>query len=264
MSVVKGKVALVTGGASGIGLEFARELLKNGLKGVVLVDVNPILGQKAVTELRKEFAPEKVLFHQADVTDKELLEGGFKLAVQRFNHLDIVINNAGILNDKIWEKEVAININSVVVGSLLAVDEYLPQFCDGDESYLVNIASIVGLDPFICVPIYSGTKSFIIGFSRALGAEPHYQRTKVKVLTICPGVTDTPLISEMSGRNLGPDYEAVLADEVKPLKTQPPEYVAKGLIDVLNKGTSGSVWLVEGKEPAVEIDFPHRDQRHKK
>ncbi|XP_018330561.1 15-hydroxyprostaglandin dehydrogenase [NAD(+)]-like isoform X2 [Agrilus planipennis] len=262
MSVIKGKVALITGGASGIGLEYARALLKKGLKGVVLVDVNSSFGEAAVTTLRKEFAPGKVLFHQADVTDKQSFEGAFQFAVQHYKHLDIVINNAGILNDKIWEKQVAINVNGVVIGSLLAMD-YLPKYTNGDESFLINIASIVAIDPFICVPIYSGTKSFVIGFSRALGAEPHYQRSKVKVLTICPGVTDTPLINEMSGKNLGPDYEAVLIEEIPQFKKQPPEYVAKGLVDVLVKGTSGSVWVVEGKEPAVEIDFPHRDQRHK-
>ncbi|XP_025832268.1 15-hydroxyprostaglandin dehydrogenase [NAD(+)]-like [Agrilus planipennis] len=122
-SVVQGKVALITGSAGGIGFAFAQELLRNGAKAVELVDVNADLLQKAKEQIAKEFGPDKVDFTKADVTDKNQLEAAFKKAIQVFNQLDIVINNAGILDDVNYEKEIQINcvsyLNSANTYSIL-------------------------------------------------------------------------------------------------------------------------------------------------
>lgn len=68
--------------------------------------------------------------------------------------------------------------------------------------------------PFI--PIYSGTKAAVVAMSRSFGDLHNYERTKVRVVTVCPGVTDTPLIRDMMDRNLGPEYRKIL-EEMMPL-----------------------------------------------
>lgn len=83
----------------------------------------------------------------------------------------------------------------------------------------MNVASIAGLTCCPGIPIYSGTKAAVVMISRGFGEERNYQRTKVKVLSICPGVTDTPLIRDMLYRNLGPPYvelvKEMLAEQLK-------------------------------------------------
>lgn len=72
---------------------------------------------------------------------------------------------------------------------------------------IVNISSIAGIIVFPCLPIYCGTKAAVIALTRSWGEPYHYERTKVRLLAVCPGPTTTPLITEMSGRNLGDAYE---------------------------------------------------------
>lgn len=138
-----------------------------------------------------------------------------------------MINNAGILNDDKWEKEVAINIvtnesiatstllifyfqNGTIQGILLALENYIPKYKSANEGLIVNIASVAGIlvSPFL--PIYTGTKMAVLGISRCFGDLEHYERTKVKVITICPGVTDTPLIRESMNKTLGPVYKDMM------------------------------------------------------
>ncbi|KAJ8959634.1 hypothetical protein NQ318_021821 [Aromia moschata] len=110
---LKNKVALITGGASGIGLHYAKELLRKGAKGVTLADVNPQFGANALKGIQDEFGANKAIFVKTDVTNIHEFEDAFKKTLESFGNIDILFNNAGIMNDSVWEKEVAINIVSI-------------------------------------------------------------------------------------------------------------------------------------------------------
>nr|CAI5833676.1 unnamed protein product [Callosobruchus analis] len=110
---IKGKIALITGGATGIGLAYGEELLKNGIEGLIIADINEKLGKEAVDKFNKQYGAKKAKFIKTDVTKKEQLEAAFQLAKSTFGVLNIVINNAGILNDAQWELEIAINCVSI-------------------------------------------------------------------------------------------------------------------------------------------------------
>ncbi|RZC41702.1 15-hydroxyprostaglandin dehydrogenase [NAD(+)], partial [Asbolus verrucosus] len=251
---IKGKVALISGGASGIGLRYAKELLKHELKGVTLADISNEFGAKALQEIQNEFGPNRAIFVKTDVTNMQSYEEAFKKTVEAFQNLDIVINNAGILNDAIWEKEIAININGVVHGVLLGLENYIPKYRTGSEGVIVNISSIAGINEINVVPVYSGTKFAVVGMSKAFGSEAHYKRTKVKVLALCPGITDTPLITEISGRNLGPPYQTLLVEAGdRLLRTQKPESVASAMIRIIKNGKTGTVWVAEGGKDPYEF-----------
>ncbi|VVD04923.1 unnamed protein product [Leptidea sinapis] len=107
---LKGKVALITGAAAGIGLSYCEELLKNGAK-VSLCDIDSEIGEHVADELGVKYGRKNVLFCQCDVTDYPQYEEAFEMTIKVFNRLDIVINNAGVMNDRFWELEVDVNLD---------------------------------------------------------------------------------------------------------------------------------------------------------
>ncbi|KAF5304810.1 hypothetical protein FQR65_LT07827 [Abscondita terminalis] len=252
---IKGKVAIVTGGASGIGLSCVKELLRNGLKAVTIADIDEDKGQEAVSQLLKEFGDNKAIFIKIDVTKADEFEELFKTTLKTWKSIDIVINNAGILNDKQWELEISVNCNGVVRGSLLAM-EYMGKNKGGNGGILINISSVLGFHPLASCPVHVATKHFIIGFNRSLGSAYHYRRTAVKVITLCPGLTDTPHLKEAVKNaitSLDPDIGELLSEELQALPSQPAEAVARALILVMAKGDNGSVWVTENNKPIYEI-----------
>ncbi|GAB0188624.1 15-hydroxyprostaglandin dehydrogenase [Grus japonensis] len=106
---VNGKVALVTGGAQGIGRAFVQALLGKGAK-VALLDRNSEAGQESKAALDEQFEAQRTVFIQCDVTDQEQLKGAFKKVIEHFGRLDIVVNNAGVNNEKDWESTIQINL----------------------------------------------------------------------------------------------------------------------------------------------------------
>jgi 15-hydroxyprostaglandin dehydrogenase (NAD) len=101
---IKNKVALISGGASGIGLNYAKVLLRNELRAVTLADISDECGATALQEIENEFGPNRATFVKTDVTNLKNYEEAFKKTIEIYKNLDIVINNAGILNDALWEK----------------------------------------------------------------------------------------------------------------------------------------------------------------
>lgn len=97
-----------------------------------------------------------------------------------------------------------------IYGTLLAYHEYFPKYRSGDEAIIVNISSIAGLDAFPISPVYTATKFAVLGFSRSLGDQFHYEKTKIKIITICPGVTYTTLLVDLPNKLLGPVHEGLI------------------------------------------------------
>lgn len=109
MMDIKGKVALVTGGATGLGRTICEELLKHGAK-VVICDLDSDAGENAAEELEHAFGKYRVLFCHCDVTDYSQFESAFQATLAEFETIDVVINNAEIMNDKFWELAVDVNL----------------------------------------------------------------------------------------------------------------------------------------------------------
>ncbi|XP_049808080.1 uncharacterized protein LOC126251590 isoform X2 [Schistocerca nitens] len=105
----RGKVALVTGGAAGLGAAVSKALVSAGAK-VAVVDVDAAAGSRLVQGLRAAAGDGSAIFLHADVTDFARLQDAFEMAKGTFNGLDIVINNAGVGNDVEWQREIDINL----------------------------------------------------------------------------------------------------------------------------------------------------------
>ncbi|XP_012251197.2 15-hydroxyprostaglandin dehydrogenase [NAD(+)]-like isoform X1 [Athalia rosae] len=250
---VQGRVALVTGAASGIGKAYAEELLNHGAK-VSICDINVENGEKLAESLGARHGKNRVIFCPCDVTDYPQFEESFRTTIATFGRLDIVINNAGIMNDRFWELEVDINLNGVIRGTLLA-QRFLGTDRGGRGGIVVNTGSNVSINPYVSVPIYSATKTAIVGLTRAYGDQYHVGLTGIKVMALCPSATESNLVRDVSKQLFSTRYEDVWCRDTASSVPQKAEHVAKALIHVISAGKSGSVWYVENGQPPRQLAF---------
>nr|XP_015839613.1 PREDICTED: 15-hydroxyprostaglandin dehydrogenase [NAD(+)]-like isoform X3 [Tribolium castaneum] len=249
MDSVKDKVALVTGGSNGIGLAIVKELLKNGIKGVSIVDIS-----------EAPIADKRVTFIKTDVTCKKQLQAAFDKTVETYNQLDIVVNNAGIVDEFDWKRTIDINLVAVIEGTYLALRTYLPKYKSEAEGVIVNTASVLGLCPLQSAPIYCTSKHGVVGLGRSLGGPHIYDEYKVRIVTICPGLVDTPMTKvrpASSSKLLFPDLVHKEFEKLNKFAIK-PEKVAQALIQVIKEGENGALWVVEDDEPPYEVVVPHR------
>ncbi|EGI60545.1 15-hydroxyprostaglandin dehydrogenase [Acromyrmex echinatior] len=188
---------MITGAAGGLGYKFVEILLRNGAKSIAMIDLSTSNGQNAATTLENEFGKGRVVFIACDITKADDLEKTFKKIVDTFKGLDIVINNAAIFNDNYWEKTIDLNIKALIHNSMMAFD-YMGKHKGGKGGVIVNIASVAALDPGYFFPIYSASKCAVLGFSQSLASM--YDKTEVRVIIMCPGLTATPLTININSR----------------------------------------------------------------
>jgi 2-keto-3-deoxy-L-fuconate dehydrogenase len=187
-----GKVALVTGGGSGIGAAISRAYAEQGAR-VVVAEVNPANGQDVATELG-----EAGLFWATDVTELQSVKDAVKAAVEHFGRLDVFVNCAGVglvgsvqeTESHDWNRLLAVNVTGVFHGSRAAVDQMLSQSPRG--GVLVNIASVAGQ---IGVPrrfAYCATKGAVLAMTRQLAVD--YVKEGIRCNAICPGTVYSPFV----------------------------------------------------------------------
>ncbi|XP_046396325.1 15-hydroxyprostaglandin dehydrogenase [NAD(+)]-like [Ischnura elegans] len=252
---LEGSVALVTGGVGGLGRSITRNLLQCGVS-VVIFDLNKENGNAFQKKLEKEFGEGRAHFIRGDVTKKEDMEGAFKETVDKYSRVDIMINNAGIMNDEHWEAEIDINLKALVRGTNEAI-KYMDKQKGGNGGIIVNMSSVLGLVPLQLTPVYTATKFAVIGFTRAHGYQNQYNKTGVRVVTLCPGHTETELVTKGP---FGKVLQKFLSQHHKGDKehlAQQPEAVGAAVPIILKNAPTGSIWVVEGGAEPYQISIPH-------
>lgn len=193
MSFLSGKIALVTGSTSGIGLAIAKALAQQG----VHVMMNGFGEKEAALAEVKAFGVE-VDYHGADMSKPKEIEDLILAVEKRFGSLDILVNNAGIQHvDKIedfpverWEAVIAINLSSAFYASHFA----LPAMKKRNWGRIINIASVHGLVGSADKSAYVAAKHGIIGLTKVTALEN--ARTGITCNAICPGWVLTPLVQK--------------------------------------------------------------------
>ncbi|KAA9029998.1 SDR family oxidoreductase [Niallia endozanthoxylica] len=187
---LEGKVAIVTGGASGIGLHIAKELLNNGAT-VVVSDLNVEEGKQA----------DGIYFIKCDVTKKESVDNMVARTVELFGSVDILVNNAGVnlprllvdiqgekpeyeLSEKDFDFMVAVNQKGPFLCAQAAAKQMLKQ----DKGVIVNVASEAGQEGSAGQSCYSATKGAVISFTRAWAKE--LGKYNIRVVAIAPGIME--------------------------------------------------------------------------
>src|SRR3954453_11618639 len=192
MDSFEGKVAVITGGGNGIGRALARELAGRGCK-LVLADIDSDALAGAVSDLPA--AGVDVLSTSTDVTKLADVEALAATAIERFGHVDVVVNNAGViawnpvsaLTIADWEWVIGVNLWGVIHG----VHVFLPIISrQGTEGHFVNLSSVGGIladTPFMST--YSATKGAVIGLSLTLANELQSSGLPIGVTVVCPSAT---------------------------------------------------------------------------
>ncbi|WP_034406205.1 glucose 1-dehydrogenase [Deinococcus sp. RL] len=198
------KVAVVTGAASGIGLATARLLTREGAK-VVAADWNAERLQTAAEELRA--AGGEVTPSQGDISEQAYAEALIDLAVSTYGRLDVLVNNAGVmdhmagvgeLTDEVWTRVLAINLHGPMYTSRRAVRQMLGQ---GSGS-IINIASTAALSGGAAGAAYTTSKHGLVGLTRSTAWM--YAQRGLRCNAICPGATKTNITETMPQDRLDP------------------------------------------------------------
>ncbi|MEC7916236.1 MAG: SDR family oxidoreductase [Actinomycetota bacterium] len=194
---LESKVAIVTGGASGMGLATVRRFLEEGAS-VVVGDLNAENGRSALEDLNAEGYEGKIRFTVTDVSVEDDVAAMTELAVDAFGRLDVVFNNAGIggafgpiteLEVEDWDKTFHILVRSVFLGTKHAARVMIDQ---GEGGSIINTASIAGMGGGAGPQAYSAAKAAVVSLAKTTAVElaPH----NIRVNAICPGVIFTPLM----------------------------------------------------------------------
>ena len=194
---LESKVAIITGGASGMGLATVRRFLQEGAS-VVVGDLNAENGRAVLEELNAEGYEGKVRFTVTDVSIEDDVAAMTELAVDSFGRLDVVFNNAGIggafgpiteIEVDDWDATFHILVRSVFLGTKHAARVMLNQ---GEGGSIINTASIAGRGGGAGPQAYSAAKAAVVSLSKTTAIE--LAASEIRVNAICPGIIFTPLM----------------------------------------------------------------------
>ncbi len=239
-----GKVAVITGGASGIGLATARRFAAEGAK-VVIADMDPASGQRAADEVGGNFV-------QVNVADEEQVNNLFETVFKMHGSVDVAFNNAGISppdDDSIettempaWQKVQDVNLKSVYLCCRAAL-KYMTQQGSGS---IINTASFVAVMGSATSQIsYTASKGGVLAMSRELGVQ--FARQGIRVNALCPGPVNTPLLQELFAKD--PERAARRLIHIPMGRFADPDELAAAVAFLASDDSSfitGSTFLVDG------------------
>lgn len=193
MNELKDKVAIVTGASSGIGASIAETLSQHGVK-VMLTGRNEAR-LSDVAEQLQENSQSEIDTHIVDVTQKSEVAKLVKETENKFGHVDILVNSAGLMlssaitdgDVEAWENMIDVNVK----GTLYGINAVLPIFLNQSTGHIINIASISGFEVTKQSTLYSASKAAVHTITQ--GLEKELAKTGVRVTSISPGMVDTPL-----------------------------------------------------------------------
>lgn len=243
-----GKVALVTGGASGIGrataLVFARERAR-----LIIADMNAD-GARQTAHMITENGGEATAL-QVDVTRAAEVEAMISKAVDTYGRLDCAHNNAGILGtpfirvtectEEEWDRIIDINMKGV----WLCMKYEIPQMMQQGSGAIVNTASAAGLVGSAAFPIYDASKHGVVGLTKSVALQ--YARRGIRVNAVCPGVIQTPMAAQ--GIEANPRFEQGAIATNPSGRLGNPEEVAEAVVWLCSEAASfvtGHAMSVDG------------------
>ena len=246
---LEGKVAIITGGASGIGRATALLFTGEGA-AVVITDINEVGGQAVAAELADKGG--HALFEPGDVTRAADCERIVDVAMRRFRGIHILFNNAGIirrssvveLSEADWDRVMAVNVKSIFLMSRLAI----PMMEKAGGGSIINTASGWGLAGGPRAAVYCASKGAVVLLTKAMAIDhgPH----RIRVNCICPGDTATAMLRN-EARQLGEPDDRFLADAARrPLgRVGKPEEIAQAALYLASDAASfvtGTALVVDG------------------
>jgi len=233
-----GKVAVVTGGASGIGKATVLEFLKRGAS-VAIVDINNEAGEKLASSLQAEQF--KVKYFSCQLTDESAIKESMQQVYHTFGRLDFAYNNAGIGGEFAavadyptddWDKVMAINLRAV----FLCMKYQIPFLLQQKHSAIVNCASVLSTVAYENDSAYVASKFGVLGLTKTAALE--YAKTGLRINAISPGFTRTPMIDKGD-----PEKERLIAAKHPVGRLAEPEEMAKAVLWLCSQESSFAIGL---------------------
>lgn len=255
-----GKVAIVTGAASGIGRASAIAFAREGAR-VVVADQNEQAGKETAAAIAAE--GHEAHFIAVDVSREADIQRMVEETVSRWGSIDILFNNAGIvlvksieeMTEEEWDRVMTVNVKS----AFLAIKHAVPHMRRNGGGTILNTGSIASFAGQMGTPVYSASKGAIALLTKSLALD--LGRDNIRVNCICPGITDTPMLREHMG--YGIEGEARIKTRLSrvPLGTiLSPEDVARAVLYLASgdsAGITGILHVVDaGLLAAAEFDQP--------
>ena len=197
------QVALVTGGATGIGRAFVEALARAGARVVIASRRSDVL-ERAANELNAAVGAERVSPYAFDVRERDECEAVVRHAVERFGSLDVLVNNSGLavpetveeITEEGWDTVLSTNLK----GAMWLVRAALPSMAAQEFGDIVNVSSQAGKHGYADVPSYCASKWGLLGFAESVRDHARKTGANVRVFNFCPGLVDV--------ENTAPEAEA--------------------------------------------------------
>ena len=269
LRIFDGAVAIMTGGASGIGRALSEALGRRGAS-VVLADRQVALAQEVADGIQERGGQASAV--ELDVTDFAAVDQLVRATAQDQGRLDYMFNNAGIaiggevrlcqIED--WDSVLNVNLHGVVNGVQAAYPVMLSQGC----GHIVNTASMAGLLPMPAAVSYATTKHAVVGLSKSLRVEAASYGVRVSVL--CPGFIRTPILhGGKYGKNLQPVPPEVQEKFIRQYRPMDPALFAEKVLDALARNKALIIvpgwwrlfWWLSRLSPALELSLAQRSYR---
>lgn len=227
---LQGQVAWISGGTKGIGEGTARLFAEEGASVAVIGRCEKD-GNRVAGDILSKGG--KAVFIKCDVTKAEEVSKSIDLTVKTFGGLQILINNAGIVDikklheytEEEWDRVMNINVKSM----FLAFKYAFPHLRNNQKSYVVNVGSISSFVGQASTPVYTTSKGAVLQLSRSIGLD--YARYGIRSNCVCPGITDTPMLHQHL--DTAPDPEGHLTERLRRVPTNTiltPTDVAKSIL----------------------------------
>lgn len=208
----EGKVAVVTGGAKGIGGATSARFLEDGAS-VAVLDIDKINGEKLVAQF-----PDRGLFIHCDVSKSDQTSRAFEQILERFGGIDYLVNNAGIqhygtvteTSDEDWDYVMNVNLKSAFICARAAI----PSMLERGGGVVINVSSVQAMHSQTNVAAYATSKTAMLGLTRCIAID--YAPT-VRCVAVCPGTVDTPMLAWAAQQSPDPDAVYREVNEMHPL-----------------------------------------------
>jgi len=246
---LEGKVAMITGAASGIGLATAKRLAEMGAS-IALVDINEPKGKEGAEEIKS--LGRKAKFFRCDVTSNSDCKKTTEDVYQEFGKIDILFNNAGVtrrkniveLSEEEWDLVLNVNLKAIYLLSR----HVIPRMIDDGGGSIINTGSGWGLKGGPNAAAYCAAKGGAVNLTRAMAID--HGRQGIRVNCVCPGDTDTELLHDEAAQLGLDDAEFLKAAADRPLRRAGlPEDIANAVLyfaSDMSRWVTGSVLVVDG------------------
>lgn len=214
-ATLSGRVALVTGAATGIGQTSAAVFAERGAR-LVLADVDVDGGEATAASIRE--AGGEAVFVRADVSDATDVQAMVAAAITRYGRLDCALNNAGIdgrmaptheLAENEWDRVIAVNLRGVFLCMKYEIRQMLAQPSGGA---IVNVSSVAGLQGYATLSPYAAAKHGVLGLTKSAALE--YAKRGIRINALCPGAVRTPMIDDALRQGLMSEAQMIAMEPI--------------------------------------------------